>query len=175
MADEPEFLIATPGAADANSYLTLTEADERMQEFESFDAWDALDEEDQARLLIKASRLADRYRPWGERFDEDQRLAFPRKIDGEGVIPDALKVAVLEYVDFRVKDGDGSLNSLKDLQAEGVTQQSILGQSTSFEKDASGLPAAARRELDKLGTYGGHGTENRPYHSCEGGNEAIFG
>jgi hypothetical protein len=175
MADEPDFLIATAGAEDANSYLTLEEANERMNEFESFDAWDALEDDVQARLLIKAARIVDRYRPWGKRHDDNQRLAFPREIDGDGIIPDAVKRAVLEYVDFRLLDSDGSLNSLKDLQAEGVTQQSILGQSTSFEKETSQLPAGARRELDKLGTYGGLGTTNRPYHCGEGGDSPIFG
>lgn len=165
MSEEPDFLDATVSGPSANSYLTLEEANERMNEFESFDAWDALDEDDQARLLIKAARLADRYASgFGARLDDDQRLAFPRKVDevdGEGVIPDGVKRAVLEYVEFRCKDEDGSLKALKDLQAEGVTSHSMQGQSSQFEKDESELPAGARRELDKLSTIGGGGVRNR--------------
>ena len=176
MAEEPEFLNAVVSDPAANSYMTLTEADERMAEFEAFDAWDALEEDDQARMLMRGSRLIDRYREgWGAPFEEDQRLAFPRAIDADGDIPDGVKRALLEYIDFRLKDEDGSLNTLKDLQGEGVTSQSILGQSASFEKDPSGLPAGARRELDRLGNRVGGGVENRPYHCGEGGDEALFG
>lgn len=175
MAEEPDFLNATSADPEANSYMTLTEADERMKEFEAFDAWDALDEADQARMLIRGSRLVDQYHGWGERYTDDQRLAFPRAIDSEGAIPDGVKRAILEYVDFRLKDEDGSLNTLKDLQGEGVTSQSILGQSASFEKDPSGLPAGARKELERLMNTLGGGVQNRPYHCGEGGDEAIFG
>ena len=174
MADEPSFLNATASDPAANSYMTLTEADERMAEFEAFDAWDALEEDDQARMLIRGTRLIDQFHGWGTRFEEDQRLAFPRLIDVNGDIPDGVKRALLEYVDFRLKDEDGSLNGLKDLQAEGVTQQSMLGQSTSFEKDGSQLPAGVRKELERLASTHGH-VENRPYHCGEGGDEAIFG
>lgn len=175
MSEEPDFLNAIAGDPAANSYLTLTEADERMHEFEHFDAWDALDEDDQARLLVTGTRLIDRYgMGWGEPFDADQRLAFPRKIDGEGVIPDGVKRALLEFVDFRMKDEDGSLNALKELQAEGVTSMSELGQSSNFEKDHSELPAGARRELDRLGRTGG-GVQTRPYHGGCGGDLPIFG
>ncbi|MGH9462004.1 MAG: DnaT-like ssDNA-binding protein [Vicinamibacteria bacterium] len=179
MAEEPDFLNAIPGDEAANSYLTLTEADERMSEFESFDAWDELDEDDQARLLIRGTRLIDRYGGWGAPLDENQRLAFPRSIDeddeGNGVIPDGLKRALLEYVDFRLQDEDGARKALKDLQAEGVTSTSMLGQSSTFEKDESELPAGARRELDRLKNRVGTDVANRPY--VEGGDETetFFG
>ncbi len=175
MAEEPEFLNATASDPAANSYMTLTEADERMSEFEAFDAWDALEEDDQARMLIRGTRLIDQFHGWGAGLEEDQRLAFPRLIDMNGDIPDGVKRALLEYVDFRLKDEDGSLNELKDLQAEGVTQQSMLGQSTSFEKDDSQLPAGARKELERLMNTLGGGVQNRPYHCGQGGDEAIFG
>ena len=175
MAEEPEFLNAVAADPAANSYMTLTEADERMAEFEAFDAWDALDEEDQARMLIRGTRLIDQFHGWGEQYEEDQRLAFPRRIDADGDIPDGVKRALLEYVDFRLKDTDGSLNALKDLQAEGVTSTSMLGQSSTMGKDDSQLPAGARKELERLMNTLGGGTQNRPYHCGEGGNEAIFG
>lgn len=161
MPEEPDFLDATISGEDANSYLTLEEANERMNEFESFDAWDELDEDDQARMLIRGTRLIDAYCSAGTAFSETQRLSFPRAIDETGEIPDAVKVALLEYVDFRLRDDDGSMNALKDLQAEGVTSQSMLGQSTQMDKDGSQLPAGARKQLDKITMIPGAGVRNR--------------
>ncbi len=171
MPEEPDFLDATLSGDSSNSYLTLEEASERMNEFESFDAWDEMEEDDQARLLIRGTRLIDAYGcGWGTRYSETQRLAFPREIDETGEIPDEVKVALLEYVDFRLRDGDGSMNALKDLQAEGVTSQSILGQSTQMNSDESQLPAGARKPLDKIGMYGGGGVRNR-----KRGDGKLFG
>ena len=178
MAEEPEFLIATPAAADANSYLTLTDADERMQEFASFQDWDAIEDEDeQARLLIQGTRLIDRYCLWGPKQDDDQRLAFPRAVDDEDTILDAVVRALLEYVNYRLEDADGSRKALKDMQAEGVTSASVLGQSSNFGKDESELPAGARRELDQLKQTIGRPAQNRPYLRCptEPSDGSLFG
>ena len=142
-------IIATPNDVAANSYLTIAEADALSQEFDNGEKWDDLDQEDQARLLLRGTRLIDRFPPggWGTREKEDQRLVFPRVIDEKGVIPEGVKLALMEYVDFRLA---GDLTALKKLQGEGVTSTSILGQSSSFEKDETGLPAGARQELNRI-------------------------
>jgi len=142
-------VIATPNDVAANSYLTIAEADALSLEFLNGEKWDDLEEEDQARLLLTGTRLIDRYPPggWGTREEPDQRLVFPRVIDEKGVIPEGVKLALMEYVDFRLA---GDLTALKKLQGEGVTSTSILGQSSSFEKDETNLPAGARQELDRI-------------------------
>lgn len=140
-------LIATPSAADATSYLTIAEADDLMDGFDQADAWDDLEEAEKSDLLIQATRKIDQYQAWGPRRVDGQRLCFPRAIDKAGEIPEGVRLAVAEYIDFKLDD---TVTGLKKLQAEGVTQTSVLGQSSSFETDPSGLPAGCRRELDKL-------------------------
>lgn len=140
-------LVATPGAADANSYLTLDEADELMESYAQFDRWDELEEAAQKALLVRGTRVIDRYQVWGPPQTAGQKLKFPRAGDGAGEIPDGVKLALLEFVDYVL---EGSLEPLKKLQAEGVTSASILGQNSGFEKDSSLLPAGARAELDRL-------------------------
>ncbi len=140
---------AIPNDPAANSYLTIAEADTLSLEFLNGEKWDDLEEEDQARLLLTGTRLIDRFPEsgWGTREKEDQRLVFPRVIDEKGVIPEGVKLALMEYVDYRLA---GDLTELKKLQGEGVTSTSLLGQSSSFEKDESHLPAGARQELKRI-------------------------
>lgn len=142
---------ATPSDPAANSYLTIAEADELIDGFEHGDKWDDLDEDAKARLLVEATRKVDQYGGlkggWGPTKVSSQRLAFPRRPDTAGAIPEAVKLAVCEYLNFKL---EGSLVALKKLQEEGVTSATILGQSQSFGADLSGLPAGARRQLDAL-------------------------
>lgn len=140
---------ATPNGTAANSYLSLSEADTRSQTILNGEKWDDLEEEDQCRLLLTGTRLIDRYPDdgWGVREVPEQRLVFPRASDDPGVILEGVKIALMEYVDFRL---DGDMVGIKKMQAEGVTSTSILGQSASFGADDTGLPAGARRELKKI-------------------------
>ena len=142
-------LDATPNGTAANSYLTIVEATVLSGTIDFGERWDDLEEEDQKRRLLKGTRLIDQYPEggWGPREEEDQRLVFPRAGDEPGVILEGVKRALMEYVDFRLA---GDLDILKRLQAEGVTSTSMLGQSSSFEADESGLPAPARKELDRI-------------------------
>lgn len=155
---------------EANSYLELAEADEMMSAFLHADEWDALEEERQQRLLMRGTTLIDSYTNWGLRQVEDQALAFPREDDAEGVLPREVKLALCEYLDYMA---DGSMEPLKKLQAEGVTSTSMLGMSSSFEKDASQLPAGARAQLDRLKERGAAPqVENLKY--CDDDPETLF-
>jgi len=147
-------LDATLSGAQANSYLTKEEADDLMDGYDQVDKWEALAKSDpdrQAQLLRQGTRLIDQYRNYGDRKEKDQRLAFPRATDkdstGQPVIPDEVKNALLEYVNYRLEK---TRVGLKQLQAEHVTNASILGQNTTMETDESQLPAEARKELDSL-------------------------
>lgn len=166
-----EFLDATPSGTAANSYLTLEEMDDLADGFEPevHGKWDDLRKEDgvgdeACRLLVQGTRRIDQYRAWGPRHIEEQRLAFPRELDVKDpdaplVILEEVRLALAEYVAAELH---GRVKGLKELQEEGVTSTSILGQSASMEADPSGLPAGTRRELDKLwNTHWPTATKNR--------------
>jgi hypothetical protein len=149
-------LNAVPCDPEANSYLTLEEADTMMDGYLSAEKWDALKSEQgettgktiRQRLLRQAARLVDRYRPLPPRQLAVQALAFPTSKDAAEAIPRAVKVAVCEWIDGYLLGAD--FMALKRLQAEGVTTLSELGQSSTFKEDTSMLPAGARLELDRL-------------------------
>lgn len=150
-------LNAVPCDPEANSYLTLEEADTLMDGFLSAEKWDALQSESgestgqtvRMRLLRHATRLVDIYRALPPRQQAAQALAFPTSKDPAEEIPRAVKMAVCQWIDAYLENGP-DFQTLKRLQAEGVTSLSQLGQSSSFKEDASLLPAGARRELDRL-------------------------
>ncbi len=143
-------LIVTISAADANSYLSLTDARERLNGFDPTiqDKWDeASDQKNFEWLLMRATTKVDQYADWGPLKVKTQRLRFPRAVDSATAIPERVLQAAAEYIAFRI---DGAMIGVKALQEEGVETASILGQSTSLAEERSGLPAGARRELDHL-------------------------
>lgn len=168
-------LDATVSGAAANSYLTVAEADELLNAFPNADKWDEIeDPDDKARLLLRGTRIIDRYKEWPPGAKDGQRLVFPCTLDNPSTaIPERVKQALLEFVDYVL---EGSLEQLKRLQAEGVSYTSILGQSASIGTDArqdqSLLPNGARRELDLLwSSYNAPRVVDRPYDGsadCKG-------
>lgn len=71
-------LIATVGAANANSYVTLAEAQTYHDLNLGSDAWFEAEEGDQIRALIKAARRLQQETWLGSRVDSTQALAWPR-------------------------------------------------------------------------------------------------
>lgn len=151
-------LNAIPGDPEANSYMTLAEADARMDGYLSAELWDALKSEGgeatgktiRERLLMTAARLVDRYRPTPPKWISTQRLMWPTEKDNPaGTIPDAIKDSVCEWIEAYLQGGP-RFQALKRFQAEGITSMSQLGQSSSFEKDLSMLPGGARLLIDRL-------------------------
>lgn len=142
---------------EANSYLTLEEADLYMDGFLSAEQWDALRSESsdatgdtvRKRLLITGSRLVDRYRLLPPKAVAGQALSWPTVKDPAGVIRREVKLAVCEWIDAYLQGGP-RFQALKRMQAEGVTSMSQLGQSSSFDAESSMLPGGARRSLDRL-------------------------
>lgn len=164
---------ATAQDPEANSYLTLEEADAAMDSFLNAEAWQDFDEPVRERLLINGSRLINQRYPWPPKFDADQAMAFPTAIETDGAVPAEIRRALLEYLDFMAA---GDLDHLKRLQAEGVTNVSQLGQSATVEKDESGLPAGARKELDKLWTkYNAPRVMKTPHFHCGNDDFKVFG
>lgn len=118
------------GLADANSYVTLQEANDYFTVYGQ-PAWEALDELAREQCLVKATQYIDVR--WGElidgaRLEVDQALVFPRtEVSWIQPLPRQLKVATYEYA-LRAIEGD----LLPDL-----------------EQDASGY--AIQRRAEQLG------------------------
>jgi hypothetical protein len=96
-------LNATVGAPDANSYVTVAEADAYFADRIHSDSWQTVDSPPSA--LVTASRLLDWYIKWkGHRSSTTQSMQWPRtgvsRPDGSSVdttiIPSEVKTAVFE-------------------------------------------------------------------------------
>lgn len=151
---------ATVSGADANAYLTVDDASELMDSFEHGDDWENLDLTTKERLIRSGSRIIDRFKNWPPRQDAAQRMAFPTSKDALAVLPEEVKTALCEYLDMKAA---GNIDGLKELQAEGVTSASVLGQNSTMKEDTSQLPAGARGELEGLwAKYNQPVGKNRP-------------
>lgn len=156
----PLILNATPGASDANSYLTLLEAKDYFAMRLPLAGWD--DADNQSMLLIMATRILDaissplktlmpplgragayyRVRPeWtGKAATTTQRLAWPRigMFDRNGnpidpaVIPLDLKYAVAEFAG-QLGVADRTLDN--DVIVQGLTAIRAGSVSLSFASD----------------------------------------
>jgi hypothetical protein len=71
-------VIATPGAANANSFLTILEADAYHAARLHNDEWSAATELQKEAALLWATRILDRHSWVGRRTNELQRLRWPR-------------------------------------------------------------------------------------------------
>ena len=98
-------LIATLGASDANSYVTLAEAEIYFADRMHASAWAALTDEVKSALLISSSRMLDWHIKWkGSKTAQTQSMSWPRtgaiRSDGTEIDSDALpqevKTAVYE-------------------------------------------------------------------------------
>ena len=175
-------LDATVSGIASNSYLTFDEADALLESIpgELMDKWDDLINEEtgtkdqQCQILLEAARLIDQYQPWGPPAVDAQRLRFPRITDDFTKIPLGVQNAVVEFIKHTL---DGDMADIKKLQKEGVTNVSILGQTSSFEVEKSELPAGSRRELDLLvRSHWPAAIKNRKLDGCtDPSPDAFFG
>ena len=104
-------IIATAGAADANSYITLAEAQAYADGDIDAVEWDAATTDQRTRALITATRNLDLVGFAGEKASPTQALAWPRKnvTTSEGAvasdeIPKSIKDATWELAKFLIKD-----------------------------------------------------------------------
>lgn len=105
-------LVATPGAADANSYLTVAGADALAEVTLGNEATGWLDADDEAtkeRALITATRDINAYLRSGfGRHTSDQPLRFPRTTDvdaaGDPVIPTDIEHATFYQAIYRLRN-----------------------------------------------------------------------
>ena len=106
---------ATVGGADANSYVSIAEADAYFEAVLTFtDSWSALDTDKKSARLVAAQRAIDRFNFRSEREDEDQALKFPLAMQEnddvwpETEIPQPVKDAQCEMVIFQFNEADSS-------------------------------------------------------------------
>ncbi len=168
-------IVADVSGVDSNSYVSLEDMDALMDESEAADDWDGLAEEQRKRILTGGTRKIDRYKNWPAPAVAAQRLTFPTVNDNPTTaIPRAVQNALYAYCEFMAR---ADMDHLKALQAEGVTQANVLGQSATFKADDSELPAGARKELDgQYRRYNGPRVSQLPYDgSGDTDNTTIFG
>ena len=82
-------LVTTISGTTSDSYATLAEADSLLADRQWFSTtWDAFSDAVKEKWLREATRSLDRLHPWyGDRSEDDQRLAFPRDIGDATIYP----------------------------------------------------------------------------------------
>ena len=122
-------LIATPGAANANSYATVAEADTYHDAHLYGSTWTALTSDQKTVALIMATRMLDSLYTWaGLAANEDQALLWPRSgvmdhlnisLIESTVVPQKLKEATAEQARLlAVSD----LTATNSVQAQGINR-----------------------------------------------------
>lgn len=125
----PPALVETPGAANANTYATLAEANVYISSRLNTTVWDDSTTDQKNAALLQAARLLDSVMCWtGSPTDEDvQALAWPRTgmynrnggAIASNVIPQQLKDAQSELArQLQITD----LMATNDVSALGITE-----------------------------------------------------
>lgn len=150
----PSAIDTTISGANANSYLTLAEAEAYFDDRLNISAWQDTDADNRTRALLHAAQRLERENWLGDRATTTQRLAWPRigvaKVDAEEYesdeIPQQIKDAQCELALHLLANGaaPGAGNSrVKSFSADGlsVTREfaTIVG---SLPEEIAGLLAA---------------------------------
>lgn len=157
-------LVATPGAPDANSYVTVAEADAYFGDRSYADAWPTLTNKEQ--MLITSTSIIDWYITWkGSRASDTQALDWPR--DGvydeygtlypNDVIPKPVKVAVYELTLSSLdadRVADNPLDGIDEVRAGSLLLKADNGLYTT-RRDA--IPEKIWKILANLTTRSGIG------------------
>jgi len=104
---------ATVKDANANSYVTLTEANTYFETVPDSSTWTDKTDDQKNRALISATRWIDSFVFYGDRCDDGQALKFPRnnyQVDGVelacSTIPNNIKYAQYELARALANDTD---------------------------------------------------------------------
>lgn len=71
-------LITTPTAFNANSYISLLEANQYFLDRQESSDWTSATDDTKKQALIEATKLVDNFRYAGEKYYDYQNLMFPR-------------------------------------------------------------------------------------------------
>lgn len=151
---------ATVAGLQANSYVTLDEAQEYFSGRLDADGWEQANDDRRERALITACRHIEALRLRSHRrppdapavplqvvlqldplqvYDNDQALGFPRSRDitvaGVYFVPGRVKQAQCEEA-LSLLAGDGDYGRRAALQAQGVTSFAVDGLSETYAKGA---------------------------------------
>ena len=136
---------ATIKGANANSYVTLTEANSYFETVPDSSTWTNKTDDQKNRSLISATRWIDGFVFYGDRCDSGQALKFPRnnyQVDGVelacSAIPQNIKYAQFELAralandtgaitDTTGKDGNFSEVKLGDIEVKYNTESQGSG------------------------------------------------
>ena len=104
---------ATVKDANANSYVTLTEANTYFETVPDSSTWTNKTDDQKNRALISATRWIDSFVYYGDRCDDGQALKFPRnnyQVDGVELacttIPNGIKYAQYELARALANDSE---------------------------------------------------------------------
>ena len=134
---------ATIKDANANSYVTLTEANSYFETVPDSTTWDNKTVDQKNRSLIAATRWIDSFVYYGDRCDDGQALKFPRnnyQVDGVELacskIPNNIKYAQYELARALANDTDAITGTSGK---EGNIEQAKLGDlEVKFNTDSQG-------------------------------------
>ncbi len=144
-------IIATLGASDANSYVTLAEAESYFDARLYSAVWDNATNDDKNRALAMATKRIEQENFYGDRETTIQKLKFPRVnlgyLDGlllDGDIPEMLKEAQFELaihmlsVNMTLK-GVAS-DAFKEIQVGSIKVQPAIDASDNASSAYNALP-----------------------------------
>ena len=134
---------ATIKGENANSYVTLTEANSYFETVPDSTTWDDKTVDQKNRALIAATRWIDSFVYYGNRCDDGQALKFPRnnyQVDGVelacSTIPLNIKYAQYELARALANDTDAITGTSGK---EGNIEQAKLGDlEVKFNTDSQG-------------------------------------
>ena|SRR5918996_1553173 len=126
----PLVIDSTPGAATANSYISLADANTYHTTVLDPVVWDDADNDTRGRALISATRKLDAYLSWiGYPWSYTQKLGWPRyaaltrtgSVYAVDVVPEEVKHATAEFARRLIASGGGAAGTgsetLKSLKA----------------------------------------------------------
>jgi len=158
-------LIATVGASDANSYVTLEEAEAYFENRLHAEDWETLLTKESA--LVTASSMLDWYVRWkGYRSSTTQSMQWPRtnaiRRDGSvidtSIIPPEVKVAVYELALSSIEEDRTSDDPMAGLEQIKAGTLMIKADNGDLDSTAiTAIPDKVWKILSDLYTLGGLG------------------
>lgn len=128
-------LIATPGSASANSYLTVAEGDTYHDARLSATDWSGASADTRTVALIHATRTLDAMMDWAQhQTDEDQALRWPRQgvvaaneleFIAETEVPQELKNATAEFARQLIVSDTTANSDIETLKIRSLSAGSV--------------------------------------------------
>ena len=142
----PVTLVATPSAANANTYCTLAEAEAYHESRNFVSAWTAATDDEKNRALVNATRLIDHWYEWrGYPTTTTQALQWPRN-------------SVLDHLQWSYLDSHAIPPALKEATAEFARQLIEVDRSAQLPQVDQGLSSLTAGPISLSFTGGGGST-----------------